>query len=207
MPKGNSSALLIVISAPSGAGKTTLCQNLLDSSPAIERAVTCTTRPAREGEVDGRDYYFLSKDDFETRIHQGAFLEHAEVYGRRYGTLKQEVETKLNSGSDVLLNIDVQGAASLRQEAQSSHLLARSMITVFLVTASFAELESRLRGRGQDSEEVTLRRLAAAKEEFEQRHHFDYLLVSDTRAEDLRRMQVLIEAEKLKQSRVFAPSL
>src|SRR5512135_3339967 len=112
------SPLLVLISAPSGGGKTTLCQQLLAARPQMTRAVTCTTRPPRAGERDGEDYYFLDPGSFLRGVQAGDFLEHATVHGNSYGTLKSEVRDKLAEGKDVLLNVDVQGAASLRQRAQ-----------------------------------------------------------------------------------------
>ena len=113
MSNPNSSPLLVVISAPSGGGKTTLCQQLLARRPEMTRAVTCTTRPPRPGEKDGVDYYFLDAESFLKRVQAGNFLEHATVFGNSYGTLKSEVTGKLRAGRDVLLNIDVQGAGSI----------------------------------------------------------------------------------------------
>src|SRR5512137_2732834 len=113
-PSTGISSLLILISAPSGAGKTTLCQQLLASHPGMTRAITCTTRDPRAGEQDGVDYYFLDTDSFLKRVQAGNFLEHATVHGNSYGTLKSEVLTKLRRNNDVLLNVDVQGAASIR---------------------------------------------------------------------------------------------
>src|SRR5439155_25827253 len=113
------SPLLIVVSAPSGGGKTTLCQQLLAQDPNMVRAVTCTTRPPRPGEQDGIDYYFLDASTFLKRVQAGNFLEHATVYGNSYGTLKSEVLGKLRQGKDVVLNVDVQGAATIRAEAET----------------------------------------------------------------------------------------
>src|ERR1700757_2508567 len=118
MPGSTSNALLILISAPSGGGKKTLTMHVLAADPNTVRAVTCTTRPPRDGERDGIDYYFLDPADFLKRVQAGHFLEHATVYGNSYGTLRSEVLTKLRQGKDVLLNVDVQGAATIRERAQ-----------------------------------------------------------------------------------------
>src|SRR4051812_8409622 len=126
------SPLLVLISAPSGVGKTTLCRQLLEARPQMSRAVTCTTRPPREGERDGVDYYFLDAGSFLKRVQAGNFLEHATVFGNSYGTLKSEVLSKLRQGKDVLLNVDVQGAASIRKRAEEDPELERSLVTVFL---------------------------------------------------------------------------
>lgn len=207
MVAAHSNALLVVISAPSGGGKTTVCQNLLAANANLTRAITCTTRAPRTGEKDGVDYYFLGAADFLKRVQAGNFLEHATVYGHSYGTLKAEVLGKLRMGQDVLLNIDVQGAAAIRQQAALDPELQRALVTVFLTPPSLAELEGRLRKRGTDAEPVIQKRLGTARQEIAQWKHFDYLILSATMAEDLRRMQVILEAEKLRQCRGRAPEL
>ncbi|WCJ61025.1 guanylate kinase [Fontisphaera persica] len=201
----NRAHLLIVLSAPSGAGKTTLCHNLLAVDAQVSRAITCTTRPPRRGEEHGRDYYFLSEDDFTRQIAAGEFLEHALVHGHRYGTLKNEVLRHFEAGRDVLLNIDVQGAATLRQAAAADPRLAASLVTVFLATRSLAELETRLRNRNQDAPEVIQRRLAAARAELAQWKNFDYLILSGTMSEDLQHFQAIVMAERLRTARVQPP--
>jgi guanylate kinase len=201
MSEKNSSALLIVVSAPSGGGKTTLCEQLLAKHPEMTRAVTCTTREPRKGEVDGVDYYFLDAASFLKRVQAGNFLEHATVYGNSYGILKSEVLSKLRQGKDVLLNIDVQGAATVREKACEDEELKRALVSVFLTTATLEELEVRLKRRGQDSLANIQKRLSVARQEISQWKHFDYLLISTTIAEDLRRMEAIIEAEKMRQCR------
>ena len=201
MSDKHSSPLLIVVSAPSGGGKTTLCEQLLAKHPSMTRAVTCTTRPPREGEQDGVAYYFLDAGSFLKRVQAGNFLEHATVYGNSYGILKSEVLTKLRQGKDVLLNIDVQGAATVREKAAEDEELKRALVSVFLTTATFSELEERLKRRGQDSNATIQKRLSVARQEIAQWKHFDYLLISTTIQEDLRRMQAIIEAEKMRQCR------
>jgi len=200
-------ALLIVISAPSGAGKTTVCQQLLAANPGMTRAITCTTRAPRPGEQDGVDYHFLDPDKFLKRVQAGEFLEHATVYGHSYGTLKSEVRSRLRTGQDVLLNVDVQGAAAIRAKAQEDADLRAAMVQVFLTTASLAELEARLRKRAQDAEEVIRRRLGVARQEIAQWRHFDYLLLSTTIPEDLRRMQAIVETERMRTSRATPAQL
>ena len=206
MKKAKSSPLLLLISAPSGGGKTTLCQQLLRARRNMVRAITCTTRPPRPGEKNGVDYYFLKPDDFLRRVQAGNFLEHATVYGNSYGLLKSELLSKLRAGKDVLLNVDVQGAASIRHAAQSEPELKHALVTVFLTPTSVAEIERRLKKRGADSPEVIRKRVAAAKQEIVQWKNFDYLLISSSKQEDLRLALAIIEAEKMKAGRATAPA-
>jgi guanylate kinase len=197
--------LLILISAPSGGGKTTVCQQLLAARPGMTRAVTCTTRAPRAGERDGVDYYFLNADSFLKRVQAGNFLEHATVYGHSYGTLKSEVLGKLRQGNDVLLSVDVQGAATIREKSQDDPELRAALVTVFLTPPSLAVLEERLRKRGTDSPVVIQKRLSVARQEVAQWKHFDYLLLSRTIEEDLRRMLAIIEAEQMRTTRSQPP--
>ena len=197
--------LLFVISAPSGGGKTTLCEKLLETRQDMARAITCTTRAPRPGEKDGRDYYFLDAGTFLKRVQAGHFLEHATVYGNSYGTLRGEVLDKLRAGKDVLLNIDVQGAASVRASVEGDEDLKRAYISVFLTPPSSEILEARLKKRGQDSAAVIQKRLSVARQEVAQWRHFDYLIISTTIEEDLRRMLAIVDAEKMRQCRAQAP--
>ena len=199
------SPLLVLISAPSGGGKTTLCHQLLAARPEMTRAVTCTTRPPRTGERDGVDYHFLDAGSFLKQVQAGNFLENATVYGNSYGTLKAEVLDKLRHGKDVLLNVDVQGAASIREKAQEVAELRRALISVFLTPPSLSIVEERLRKRGTDSAAVIQTRLGVARQEIAHWRHFDYLLLSASIEEDLRRMMAIIEAEKMRSGRVEAP--
>ena len=199
------SPLLVLISAPSGGGKTTLCQQLLAARPQMTRAVTCTTRPPRAGERDGVDYYFLDAASFLKRVQAGNFLEHATVFGNSYGILKAELVGKLRQGNDVLLNVDVQGAATIREKAQEDAELRRALVSVFLTPPSMAIVEARLRKRGTDSEAVIQKRLSAARHEIAQWKNFDYLLLSGSIGEDLRRMLAIVETEKMRSLRVQAP--
>jgi len=197
--------LLIVISAPSGGGKTTLCQQLLAVRPNVTRAITCTTRSPRPGEQDGVDYYFLDAGTFLKRVQAGNFLEHATVYGNSYGTLKSEVLGKLRHGKDVVLNVDVQGAAAIRSGAEGDPELKRALVTVFLAPPSLDALEQRLKKRGLDSPAAIQKRLSVARQEIAQWKHFDYLIVSSAIPEDLRRMQAIMDAEKMRQGRANLP--
>lgn len=201
----NGAALLIVISAPSGGGKTTLCHQLLAANSNMTRAITCTTRPPRPGEKEGFDYYFLDAETFLKRVQAGHFLEHATVYGNSYGTLKSEVLSKLREGKDVLLSVDVQGVASICEKAQEDEELKRALVTVFLTTQTLSELEARLKKRATDSSEVIQKRLGVARQEIAQWQNFHYLIISTSIAEDVRRAQAIIEAEKMRTTRAAAP--
>lgn len=196
--------LLLVLSAPSGAGKTTVGRGLLASVPGLERAVTCTTRGPRTGERDGVDYHFLDRAEFERRVAAGAFLEHAEVYGNRYGTLREEVAARLRAGRDVLLTVDVQGAESIRAAAGEDSALRSALVSVFLLPPSMGELERRLTGRNQDAAAVIARRLAVAREEMDHWRHFDYVVVSGGVEDDLAAMRGIILAERQRSARVVS---
>lgn len=197
--------LLIVISAPSGGGKTTLCHQLLARHPSMTRAITCTTRPPRQGEKEGVDYFFLDADTFLKRVQAGHFLEHATVYGNSYGTLKSEVLEKLRRGRDVLLSVDVQGVAAICRKAAEDDELSCALVTIFLTTASLAELEQRLTRRGTDAPEVIRRRLGVARDEIAQWRNFHYLVISTSIAEDVRRAEAIVLAEKMRSCRARPP--
>jgi len=207
MSQPNPSPLLVVISAPSGGGKTTLCKEMLLANPLMTRAVTCTTREPRSGEKDGVDYYFLDAGSFLKRVQAGNFLEHATVFGNSYGILKSEVLSKLRQGKDVLLNVDVQGAATIRARAEDDTELKQSLVQVFLTPLTLSILEERLKRRGTDSAAVIQKRLSVARQEIAQWKNFDYLIISTTIAEDLRQMQCVIEAEKLRVARAARTQL
>jgi guanylate kinase len=194
--------LLVVISAPSGGGKTTICQQLLAARPDMTRAITCTTREPRKGETDGMDYFFLDATSFLKRVQGGNFLEHATVYGHSYGILKSEVLGKLRTGKDVLLNLDVQGAATVRRCAGEDPELKRALVSVFLTPPSANILEKRLRRRGTDAAAVIQKRLSVARQEVAQWKNFDYLLISTSIEEDLRRMIAIVDAEKMRPARM-----
>jgi guanylate kinase len=206
-PPPNSSPLLVVLSAPSGGGKTTLCQELIAKRPNITRAITCTTRHPRPGEKEGVDYYFLDAGTFLKRVQAGNFLEHATVHGNSYGTLKSEVLGKLRQGRDVVLIVDVQGAAAIREHAERDPEIKRALVTIFLTPLSLATLEQRLRKRGVDSDGTIQKRLSVAKQEIAQWRHFDYLIVSTSIPEDVRRMQAILDAEQMRLPRAQLPEI
>lgn len=203
MPTTN--PLLVLISAPSGGGKTTIIEHLLAARPQMARAVTCTTRPPRQRERDGVDYYFLDAESFLKRVQAGNFLEHATVYGNSYGILKSEVLSKLRQGKDVVLSVDVQGAATIREKAQEDLELKRAFVSVFLTPPSLTVLEERLRKRGTESTPIIQKRLSVARQEITQWKNFDYLLMSSSIQEDLRKMLSIVEAEQMRSGRVQAP--
>jgi guanylate kinase len=168
----SSEGVLYIVSAPSGAGKTSLVKALLKTDPTIRLSVSYTTRSPRPGETDGRDYHFVNRERFEIMLAAGEFLEHAEVYGNYYGTSKGSISRDLNAGHDVLLEIDWQGAEQVRQHFPQS-------ASIFILPPSFNALRTRLAGRGQDSDEVIERRLAAAAHDVAHAEAFDYIIVND----------------------------
>lgn len=196
-----SNSILLLISAPSGAGKTTVSQGLLAANPRLRRVITCTSRAPRPGENDGVDYHFFSREEFERRVAAGEFLEHADVYGDLKGILRSSVAELLEAGVDVLLNVDVQGAETIRRVATADPRLAGRLVSLFLTPATRDELESRLRGRDADSPEALRRRLDTAEAEVARWREFDYLVVSGTREQDLARAQAVYQAEKLRSGR------
>ena len=163
---------LFIVTAPSGAGKSSLVKALLERDPAIRLSVSYTTRPPRTGEVDGVHYHFVSREDFQARLGRGEFLESAEVYGNYYGTSQPWIEAEMAAGRDILLEIDWQGAAQVRR------LMPRAK-SIFILPPSIAELRRRLEGRGTDSAEVIARRMAAAAEDVSHALEFDYLVVNE----------------------------
>lgn len=196
------SPVLVLISAPSGAGKTTVSQRLLAAIPGMERVVTCTTRAPRGGERNGVDYHFLDRETFERRVAAGEFLEHAEVYGHRYGTLRSSVVERLEAGVDVVLSVDVQGAESIRAVSERDSVIGGALVSVFIMPPSLAELERRLRGRNEDSDGVVARRLGVARDEMGQWRRFRYVLVSGTMDEDLEAMQRVLAVERMRTDRI-----
>lgn len=191
--------MLLVVSGPSGSGKTTLCRRLADAGEA-RYSISCTTRPARPGEVNGTDYHFLSREEFEKRIETGDFLEHAEVHGNLYGSLKSEVLEHLNRGIDVVMDIDVQGAEQVR--ACEDREIQRAFVDLFVMPPSGDELRERLAGRGTDSEEVIDLRMKNALEEMSHWGAYAYVLHSASREEDYDRFWSLVKAERMRVGRI-----
>lgn len=187
--------LLFVLSSPSGAGKSTLARKLLAADEQISLSVSATTRPARPGEVDGVDYHFVDKATFKQMVADGAFLEWATVFGHRYGTPKAPVEAMLESGSDVLFDIDWQGTQQLYQEAGSD------IVRTFILPPSITELEDRLRNRGTDSDEVINDRMSRAKSEIGHWDGYDYVLINDDIEACFEKITQILAAERLKRMR------
>lgn len=188
-------ARMIVVSAPSGAGKSTLCDRLMSNCGNMVYSISCTTRPPRGCEQDGVEYFFLTKEAFQARIKAGDFLEYAEVHGNYYGTLKETVQTSLELGKHVLLDIDVQGAAQIRKQLATvdpDSPLKKGFIDIFIAPPSMEELERRLRSRGTDSEEVIQRRLANATAEMEQAGLYVHQVVNDDLKRACAELQALI---------------
>lgn len=196
MPENKSSGILLIVSGPAGSGKTTVCDRMLAEVPGIQRVVTSTTRPPRTGERDRIDYYFFDHAIFAAKVAAGEFYEHAQVHSNRYGALKSEIQDKLAAGTDLLLNIDVQGAATFRQAGREDPLLNGKVVTVFILPPSIEELEARLRERSTDDEAEIQRRLQVAREELEQREFYDHHILSGSRDEDFEALQSIYRKEK-----------
>jgi guanylate kinase len=191
---------LFVVSAPSGAGKTSLVRAMLERDPLLTVSVSHTTRPRRSGEADGVNYHFVDRERFETMLASGAFLEHAEVFGNLYGTSAAWVEGTLEQGRDVILEIDWQGAAQIRSRLPET-------VSIFVLPPSLAVLEQRLRGRGQDEDAVIRRRLAEARAEMAHHVDYDYLVVNDdfqTAAADLLAIARAVRLVRPRQARRLA---
>lgn len=192
-------SLLLVVSGPAGSGKTTLCDGMIRHySPEIQRVVTCTTRPPRTGEKDGFDYHFLDMLSFEKKIAENEFYEYAKVHNKCYGTLKSEIQDKLAASIDLLLNIDVQGTLTIKKAALLDSLLAKQLVTVFVMPPTLDELEKRLNKRGTDSKEEIERRLLTARKEMEYWPHYDYCIHSQDKETDFQNLTAIYKAEKQK---------
>ncbi len=189
--------MLIVVSGPSGTGKTTLCRKVCDGEKAVF-SVSCTTRPPRPGEVDGKDYFFLEEADFLARVDRGELFEYARVHNRWYGTLKSYVFDNLRRGVDVFMDIDVQGAIQVR--ACEDDLVRRCLTDIFVMPPSLNELRNRLSGRATESAEVLELRMKNAEAEMQHWRDYRYCLISDTRESDEARFRTLIEAERMRSS-------
>ncbi len=191
--------ILFVVSAPSGAGKTTLC-DALRQTPNFVYSVSCTTRPPRAGEIEGEDYYFLSEDDFLARMHGGEFLESANVHGRYYGTLREPIVKNLRQGVDVLIDIDTQGAAAIR--ACADPFVRQALADVFIMPPDLEELRRRLTKRGTETAEQIEIRLVTAAREMELWRDYRYTIISQSMEEDLQKFRHIMGAERYLSSRM-----
>lgn len=188
--------LMLVLSSPSGAGKTTLSRRLLEADSEIDMSVSATTRKPRPGEVEGKDYYFLSTEDFGIMRNRDEFLEHAKVFGNYYGTPKEPVETALAQGRDVLFDIDWQGTQQLDETAQDD------LVKVFILPPSAQELERRLEKRAQDPAEVVAERMAKASDEISHYQEYDYIIINESMDKAFAELQAILRAERLKRRRL-----
>lgn len=187
--------LMLVLSSPSGAGKTTLSRKLLASDSEITMSVSATTRAPRSGEEEGKDYFFVSPSMFGQMAETGAFLEHATVFGNRYGTPKEPVMLGLAQGRDVLFDIDWQGTQQLRQQAGDD------LVSIFVLPPSHDELERRLRARAQDAEDVVAARMARAGNEISHWAEYDYVVINDDLDATLDKIKTILAAERMKRGR------
>ncbi len=186
--------LLIIISSPSGAGKSTLCDHLRrEEGERLWMSISMTTRPRRMSEVDGQDYYFLTRQQFERMVENGEFLEHAEVFGHLYGTPREPVEEKLRAGVDVLFDIDWQGAEQIAHAVTGARV-----VSIFILPPSLQALEERLRRRAQDSEDTVRFRMSRAREEIRHWEDYDYVLVNDDLDRCFRDLKAVITAERIR---------
>ncbi len=187
--------LMLVLSSPSGAGKTTIAGRLMKMEQNLEMSVSVTTRPKRRDEVEGRDYHFVDLPAFDQMVERGELLEYAKVFGHCYGTPAAPVHEAIAKGRDVLFDIDWQGAQQLAQSAR------RDLVGVFILPPSTAELERRLKGREQDSDEVVAQRMAEAAEEMSHWAEYDYIVINDGLERALAEVRFILEAERLKRER------
>jgi guanylate kinase len=188
--------LLLILSSPSGAGKSTLARRLMDWDPTIRFSVSATTRAPRSGEVDGREYFFRSRADFQAMVAAGDMLEHAEVFGNFYGSPRAPVETAMKEGRDTLFDIDWQGGQQIRNSA-----LGRDVVSVFILPPSIAELERRLRGRAQDTDAVIAGRMAKSEAEISHWAEYDYVLVNDDLDRTFSDLLTILQAERKRRDR------
>jgi len=188
--------LLLILSSPSGAGKSTLARRLMAWDPTIRFSISATTRPARPGEVEGRDYYFRTPAEFAQMVRTGEMLEHAEVFRNFYGSPKAPVEAAMAQGCDTLFDIDWQGGQQIRNST-----LGRDAVSVFVLPPSIAELERRLRARAQDSDEVIAGRMAKSRDEISHWAEYDYVLVNNDLDAAFAELKTILQAERLRRDR------
>jgi guanylate kinase len=187
---------LLVLSSPSGAGKTTITRRLLERDPSLTLSVSVTTRPRRPSEIDGRDYHFIDQPAFDCMVAQGELLEHATVFGNSYGTPRQPIETAVAAGCDIVTDIDWQGTQQL------SRSVPQHLVTVFILPPSLAALEARLKTRAQDSPEVVATRMARAQEEMSHWVEYDYVIVNEDLQVSVNQAEAVVAAERVRRARV-----
>ncbi|MBT6313834.1 MAG: guanylate kinase [Alphaproteobacteria bacterium] len=187
--------LMLVLSSPSGAGKTTISRRLLEIEDDLTMSVSATTRRKRPGETEGKDYYFTDNQDFGERVNRGELLEHAKVFDYYYGTPRAPVEKALSAGRDVLFDIDWQGTQQIYEQAGDD------LVRVFILPPSTRALEARLRARAQDTEEVVARRMSEASSEMSHWQEYDYVIVNDDLDKSLQQVRTILAAERLKRTR------
>ena len=188
--------LLIILSSPSGAGKSTLARRLMQWDPTLSFSVSATTRAPREGEEDGREYYFRSREDFESMVAEGEMLEHAEVFDNLYGSPRGPVEEAIKAGRDVIFDIDWQGGQQVRNSG-----LAEDVVSIFILPPSIPELEARLRSRAQDSDDVIAARMKKSRDEISHWAEYDFCLVNHDLDQAEAELQSILTAERLRRSR------
>ena len=187
--------LMLVLSSPSGAGKTTISRRLLETDDNLALSISATTRPKRPGEATGVDYHFVDNTEFDLRINRGEFLEYAKVFGHYYGTPRKPVEEALSMGRDVLFDIDWQGTQQLAQSARDD------LVGIFILPPSTRSLERRLKTRAQDSAEVVAQRMAKAADEMSHWAEYDYIVVNDELQTSIRQVQAILTADRLRRQR------
>jgi len=186
---------MMVLSSPSGAGKTTITRKVLERDASMSLSVSATTRARRPGEVHGRDYFFVSPGDFEAMVKEGEFLEHAKVFGHRYGTPARPVLDAIEQGRDVIFDIDWQGTQQVAEKARTD------LVSVFILPPSISELERRLYARAQDGADIVKKRMASAADEMSHWAEYDYVLVNRDFDDSVRKVEAIVQAERLKRDR------
>jgi len=192
----NRTGLMVILSSPSGAGKSTLARRLMDWDPTLSFSVSATTRAPREGEIDGVHYYFTSRVEFADLVAKEQMLEHAEVFGNFYGSPRAPVEKAMHDGRDTLFDVDWQGGQQIRASALGGHV-----VSIFVLPPSLPELERRLRGRGQDSEEVIAGRMLKSRDEISHWAEYDYVLVNDDLDQTEAHLRAILTAERIRRDR------
>lgn len=188
--------MLFIVSAPSGAGKTTLCSMAVDFFPDLRHSVSYTTRPSRPGETNGVEYWFVDDETFDAMIERGEFLEHAEVFGKRYGTAKKDLDRLRSAGMDALLEIDVQGGETVKS-------LLKGGVYVFILPPSLKACEDRLKGRGKDTTKDIRKRLSIAVEEMKKASEYDYIIINDDLNAAFEKLKSIVVSERARRARMM----